>query len=124
MAAEAERAFLQAPLLERAAILLKESFREPLESVSRRNVALAVVNAVTGSSQGMILGSVAPGGGHRVKQRALRSVAEAWQVLERSGLICEDLEQKGDWWLLTEAGEIVRSSGDITSAIDDALRQA
>lgn len=124
MAGESEHAFLQAPLLERAAILFQRSFREPQESVSRRNVALAIANVLTGSGQGMIVGSVAPAGGREVKQRALRSVSEAWQTLARAGLICEDLEQKGDWWLLTEAGEIVRGSDDVISAIDNALRQA
>lgn len=48
----------------------------------------------------------------------LRRLAEAWQRLESTGLVCEDVEDsRGDWWFLTSLGRGVLSS----SALGDEI---
>ena len=122
MAGEPERAFLQATLLDRAATLLTRSFRAPLESVSRVNVASAIVNAVSGGAGGIAVGGFVSSGGRETKAKAMRAVSEAWLLLQNAGLICRDLDQmSGDWWLLTEAGEAARDAEDVADAIQTAL---
>jgi hypothetical protein len=67
-------------------------------------------------------GSVPTISGRDVRTHAFRSVSEAWQLLERAGLICRDLEQpSGDWWVLTEAGGLARESGDVFAAIRNGV---
>jgi hypothetical protein len=48
----------------------------------------------------------------------LRRVAEAWQVLEQARLICRDLEQGPEWWILTDAGLRIRESADVAGEIE------
>jgi hypothetical protein len=88
-------------------MLLKHSFREPREPVSRINVALAIENDLKSTAVGALGGSRTP------DPAALRKVSEAWQVLEHARLICPDLAHpEGDWWVLTGAGASASSSGD------------
>jgi hypothetical protein len=48
----------------------------------------------------------------------LRRVAEAWQVLEQARLICRDLDQSAEWWILTDAGLRMRESSDVAGEIE------
>jgi hypothetical protein len=115
-----EHTFFDATLLDRAALLLTSNFGKPLQAESRLNAAIAIASSLSPQS-GIISGGVVSGG-RESRIRALRSVAEAWQVLERAGLVCRDLDQsQGDWWLLTESGEAARMSDDVPAAISRAL---
>lgn len=116
------REFLKAPLVNRSETLLVNSFKDPFESVSRINVANAVAGGRHDGAPAISFGSVPPFSGHDVRTHAFRSVSEAWQLLERAGLICRDLGQSsGDWWVLTEAGELARESGDVFAAIRNGV---
>ena len=103
--------FLQASLITRSVLLLQRAFREPREPVSRLNVALAIANQAPNGPGGVVGGVL--GGSRSADPRVLRSVSEAWQVLESARLVCVDLtDPKGDWWLLTDAGIHARESPD------------
>lgn len=110
--------FMNAQLMDRAVLLLRNSFRDPAESVNRVNVANALANDARGGGVGA-LGSA----GGPADAAIYRSVSEAWQVLEQARLVCRDLQQpQGDWWLLTDAGRGVRDSGDPVGELDLRLR--
>jgi hypothetical protein len=106
---DAER-FIAAPLIARAVLLLRRAFRDPREPVSLVNVASAVTAAVA-PRPGSLPGGDVLGGSSRDPE-VLRLVSEAWQVLESARLVCRDLEQRDDWWLLTSAGRQARDSSD------------
>jgi hypothetical protein len=111
--------FITKPLLDRAVVLLKESFRSPEESVSQVNVARGLANALDGGSRG-ILGA-RPMTDPTVEQ-VLDSVSEAWQVLEQARCICPDLTQnQGNWWKLTAKGRFIRDCSDPHGEIQLAL---
>jgi hypothetical protein len=116
------REFLGAPLMERAETLLAHSFNDLIESVSRVSVANAMAGVRHGGSPAISFGGVPAINGRDVRSHVFRSVSEAWQLLERAGLICRDLEQpSGDWWVLTEAGGLARESGDVLAAIRNGV---
>jgi hypothetical protein len=103
--------FLQAPLITRAVLILQRAFRDPMEPVSRLNVALAIANQAPGGPSGVVGGVLA--GSRSADPKVLRSVSEAWQILESARLVCVDLtDPAGDWWLLTGAGIHARDSPD------------
>ena len=86
-------------LLDLAESLLKGSFTGD-ESVSRVNV----INSRAGV-------------GHAIAPQR-RRVAEAWQLLERAGLICREPDgRQGDLWFLTGAGRTALSGGDVEGSI-------
>lgn len=70
-------------------------------------MALALTNEVGGAPTAGVLGA-----SRFTRPDALRRVSEAWQVLEHARLICPEIGQTGDWWLLTDAGLQVRESAD------------
>lgn len=119
--------FVAAGLLERALMLLQGSFRDPREPVSRLNVADAIANATgTPNTVGMVGGAVlgSGAGSGSPDPETYRLVSEAWQVLERAGMICKALDpstRNGDWWVLTRRGEYVRDSGDPEGELGLAL---
>jgi hypothetical protein len=115
--------FMTASLLERAVLLLCGSFREPVEPVSRVNVADAIANAAGVPNTAGITGGQIMGGGSP-NPTAYRLVSEAWQVLEQARLICPDLSpgaRVGDWWVLTATGIAARDSTDPEGSIRLAL---
>jgi hypothetical protein len=111
MSTKAEE-FMAASLIDRAISLLVNSFRDPRESVSRVNVAMALTNELGGVQTAGVLGA-----SPFARPDVLRTVSEAWQVLEQARLICPELSQTGDWWLLTDAGAQVRESTDAEGEI-------
>jgi hypothetical protein len=46
-----------------------------------------------------------------------RRWAEAWQLLERAGLICREPDETSNRWFLTGQGRQALSGGDIAGAI-------
>lgn len=82
-------------------ILRKFFAANPDESVSRSNT----INAIAGTG--------------RAQLPYRRTCADAWQILQRAGLVCREPEppREGDWWFLTNAGRSALSSGDIQGSI-------
>jgi len=105
------RTFIGASLVDRAVLLLKRAFREPVEPVSRLNVASAIANQADLGTGGLVAGGVL-GGGRSADPGVMRLVSEAWQILESARLVCRYLTDPGDWWVLTAAGRAVRASAD------------
>ena len=102
--------FLTAPLIDRAVALLIDEFSSSRASASPRNVA----GLIAESEQTFQVGSRS--GPSRAQ--ILRRVAEAWQVLEQARLICRDLDQSAEWWILTDAGLRIRESSDVAGEIE------
>lgn len=102
--------FLTAPLIDRAVALLIHEFSSSRASASPRNVA----GLIAESEQTIQVGSRS--GPPRAE--ILRRVAEAWQVLEQARLICRDLDQSAEWWILTDAGLRIRESSDVAGEIE------
>jgi hypothetical protein len=103
--------FLQASLMTRAVLLLQRAFRDPMVPVSRLNVASGIANQAADGASGVAGGVL--GGSRSDDPTVLRSVSEAWQILESARLVCVDLTHPaGDWWLLTDAGIHARDSPD------------
>jgi hypothetical protein len=101
--------FLTAPLIDRAVALLIKEFASSRESACPKNVA----GLIAESGGAIQLGSRS--GPSRAD--VLRRVAEAWQVLEQARLICRDLDQSPEWWILTDAGQRIRESSDVAGEI-------
>jgi hypothetical protein len=112
------REFIDAPLIERAVLLLRGGFRQDAESASRINVAQAIANGVDDGVGGspMVVGT------RGADPAVLRLVSEAWLILEQALCICPDLAHpEGDWWVLTMRGRTTRDSGDPDGEIRLAL---
>jgi hypothetical protein len=77
----------------------------PDDSVSRINT----INALAGTG--------------RAQQPYRRTCADAWQILQRAGLVCRepDPPSDGDWWFLTTPGRSALSSGDVLGSIMTGL---
>ncbi len=87
-------------LVETAEQLLTRAFVRADDSVSRLNM----LNSLAGQG--------------RDQRPARLRFAEAWQLLERAGLICRDPDQhQGDWWFLTGAGKAALRGGDVQGSI-------
>jgi hypothetical protein len=92
--------------MELAEHLLRTFFaNDPDESVSRINT----INALAGTGA--------------TQQPYRRTCADAWQILQRAGLVCREPAppRDGDWWFLTNSGRSALSSGDIRGSIMIAL---
>ena len=82
-------------------ILRRYFWTKPDESVSRVNT----INEVAGTGRSQL--------------PYRRTCADAWQMLQRAGLICREPEppRDGDWWFLTNAGRQAVTSGDVMGAL-------
>lgn len=90
--------------------LLAHEFSSARESASPKNVA----GLMAESGRTIRVGSRS--GPSRVE--IFQRVAEAWQVLEQARLICRDLDQSSEWWILTDAGIRIRESTDVAGEIE------
>lgn len=93
-----------------------ESLPELAESLLRREMSqsdsVSRINVLNGRA----------GTANAQRPERLR-LAEAWQLLERAGLICRDPDDhQGDWWFVTGAGRAALSGGDVQGAILLATR--
>jgi len=105
-------------------MLLRGSFRDPREPVSRINVADAIANGVGRPNTAGVTGGQIVGRGNP-DPAIYRLVSEAWQVLEQARLICRAMDQttrSGDWWILTQAGVSARDSTDPEGVVRLALQ--
>jgi hypothetical protein len=90
-----------ATTIERAEQVLRELFEpSPEEAVSRHNALLRLGGGV---------------GTATLPER--RRWAEAWQLLERGGLICREPNSRRDDWFLTGAGKQALAGGDVAGAL-------
>jgi hypothetical protein len=114
--------FVGASRAERAVMLLQASFREEETSVARIDVARAIANEIDSGSRGMI-GGAPMSTSNPLDHKTALLVSEAWQVLERAGLICPDLLQStGNWWVITPSGRAVRDGGDPLAELELRLQ--